>query len=67
MLHIEVDGQPAEVIVTEVTPGRWSWTIKREGHSPIGSTIPLPTGQTAMTAALDEVRRLSAEGQDKPA
>lgn len=62
-LNIDMNGEPAEVIVTQVTPGRWSWSIRREGQAPIGSATPLPTGQAAMKAALDEVRRAGAHPQ----
>lgn len=67
MLKVDMNGEPAEVVVTEVTPGRWSWSIRREGQSLVGSTMPLPTGQAAMQTALNEVRNASAQEPHKTA
>lgn len=67
MLKVDMNGEPVEVVVTEVTPGRWSWSIRRVGLPSIGSTIPLPTGQAAMQAALDEIRSACAEELHKRA
>ena len=66
MLHINMDGQPAEVVVTEVTPGRWSWTIKRAGHAPIGSTIRRANGSTSTEAEDSTVSAIVLKPTQRP-
>lgn len=50
--QIVVDGTVGKVVVTEVVPGRWSWILSFGGALAISSSVPAPTCDAAVLAAL---------------
>lgn len=60
---VDLEGKAASVRVTELAPGRWSWSLRVEGEAPLASALPFATSQLAMSEVMSIVRA-RARGED---